>query len=251
MWPFSSQKHKTLSHAVLSGDLRAVRKMLDQGADPNKCDPDDDSTPINYALNHGPEMVQLLVDHGANVNIPARGSMPLAFAESHGYTEVVSILRKAGARLRSDDEEFSMDPRFRLQIKPRISVLVLQTRIQFPSENPEQIADRVAPLLKYQLPPNMPLQEQEKVRKEIRVLILDECGVKREPRPKTKSVPSPEEVMKQTDMSEDELTRRFMEHLIQQGKNPFEEMPEHVLRNAEHKFPDLVELARRKFGTNR
>lgn len=57
--------------------------------------------------------------------------------------------------------------------------------------------------------------------------------------------------MDKTGISEDELTRRFMEHLIQQGKNPFEEMPEHFLRDAEKKFPDLVQLAHRKFGTSR
>jgi transposase len=68
---------------------------------------------------------------------------------------------------------------------------------------------------------------------------------------KKKHVPSPEEVMAKTGMSKDELTRRFMEHLIQQGKNPFKEMPEHMLSDAEEKFPDLVQLARRKFGTSR
>ena len=103
MWPFDSSKHKTLSHAVLAGDKRAVRRMLNRGADPNKCDPDDNAYPIHYALNHGPKMVQLLLDHGADVNIPSprNGTMPLAFAESHGYWEVASVLRKAGARLRT------------------------------------------------------------------------------------------------------------------------------------------------------
>src|SRR5436309_8956141 len=100
-------KHKTLSHAVLAGDLRAADKMLNKGADPNRCDPDDNAYPIHYALNHGPEMVQLLVDHGADVNIPSQrnGAMPLALAESRGYTEVAAILRKAGARLRTGQEE--------------------------------------------------------------------------------------------------------------------------------------------------
>lgn len=70
MWPFS-KKPKPLSHAVLAGDVGAVRRMPDKGADPNKCDPDDDAYPIHYALNHGPETVQLLVDHRADVNIPS------------------------------------------------------------------------------------------------------------------------------------------------------------------------------------
>ena len=89
MWPFSSRscKYKTLSHAVRAGDIRATRKMLNQGADPNKVDLNDDQHPLFYALNHGPEMVQLLIDHGADVNIPSPRRlhvMPLAIAEARG-----------------------------------------------------------------------------------------------------------------------------------------------------------------------
>ena len=68
---------------------------------------------------------------------------------------------------------------------------------------------------------------------------------------KKKHVPTPEEVMKMTGMSENELTRRFLEHLIQQGKNPFKDLPAHMRREVEEKYPDLLELARRKFGTDR
>lgn len=53
--------------------------------------------------------------------------------------------------------------------------------------------------------------------------------------------------MRQTGMSEDELTRRFLEHLIQEGKNPFLDLPEHFRREVEVKFPDLMVLARQKF----
>ena len=273
MWPFDSSKHKTLSHAVLAGDIRTVRRMLDRGADPNKCDPDDNAYPIHYALNHGPEMVQLLVNHGADVNIPSQrnGAMPLAFAEAHAkdtdapwegylfntpscmraqYAEVASILRKAGARLRTGHEEFAMDPRYRLQIEPKISYLVVIARINFPTETPEQIAEHVEEKLNLEFPRNIPSQEQERIRKDVRALIKKECGVKDYLRGVENPVASPEEVISKTGMSEDELTRRFMEHLIQQGKNPFKDMPEHFLRDAEKKFPDLVQLARRKFGTS-
>jgi len=273
MWPFSSQKHKTLSHAVLAGNLHAARKMLAKGADPNKCDPDDDAYPIHYALNHGPEMVQLLVDHGADVNIPSlrNNAMPLAFAEAHAYdtdspwepylfntpssertqfAKVASILRKAGARLRTGYEEFAIDPRIRLQLEPKIRYLVLLARMNFPAENPEQIAERVEEKLNLVFHRNTPFQEQEKIRKDIRALIKKECGVKDYLSGVERPVPSPEEVMAETGMSEDELTRRFLEHLIQQGKNPFKDLPQHFLRDAENKFPDLVQLARRKFGTN-
>jgi hypothetical protein len=57
--------------------------------------------------------------------------------------------------------------------------------------------------------------------------------------------------MAKTGISEHELTRRFMEHLIRSGKDPFAEMSGDMLRDAEKDFPDLVQLARRKFGAKR
>ncbi|TQR31423.1 ankyrin repeat domain-containing protein [Brevibacillus brevis] len=45
------------------------------------------------------EMVQLLIDHGADVNIPdSEGKTPLYRAKERGYHEIVQILQKAGAR---------------------------------------------------------------------------------------------------------------------------------------------------------
>jgi hypothetical protein len=271
MWPFTSQKRKTLSHAVLAGDIRSVRRMLDQGANPNNCDPGDDAYPIHYALNHGPEMVQLLVNHGADVNIPCprNNAMPLAFAEAHAeendapwegypfntpshmraqYAEVASILRKAGARLRTGREEFIMDPRLRLQLEPKIRYVVLIARVNFPTESPEQIAERVEEKVNLEFPQDISRWEQEGTRSDLRALIQKECGVKNYQKT---PIPSVEQAKRTTGMSEDELTRRFMEHLIQQGLNPFAEMPKSMLRDANMKFPDLVQLARRKFGTNR
>jgi hypothetical protein len=252
MWPFDSKKHKTLTDAVRSGDLRAVRKMLAAGANPNVPAANDDTVPLFYALHEGPEMVRLLIEHGADVNVSGRGgATALAKAESRGQSEVAAVLRAAGARLRTGNEEFTMDPRFRLQVEGKIGQLVLMARINFPTANPDTIAERVEEKLNLEFPMNMPPHEQENIRKEVRALIKKECGVKDYLRGVEKPVPSPEEVMAKTGMSEDELTRRFMEHLIQEGKNPFKEMPEQMLRDAEKKFPDLSELARRKFGTSR
>ncbi|MFA4137587.1 MULTISPECIES: ankyrin repeat domain-containing protein [unclassified Brevibacillus] len=45
------------------------------------------------------EMVQLLIDHGADVNIPdSEGKTPLYRAKERGYHEIVQILQKTGAR---------------------------------------------------------------------------------------------------------------------------------------------------------
>ena len=176
MWPFNSKKHMTLSDAVRSGDIRAVRKLLAAGADPNTIPPNDDIVPLFYALNEGAEMVKLLIQHGADVNVTGRGdATPLAKAEARGQTEVASVLHEAGAKLHSTNDKFDMDPRFRIKLQERIPFLVLQARIQHPTEKAEVIADSVEPHLNYQFPSNMPGEMQSRVRKEIRELILSEC----------------------------------------------------------------------------
>ena len=125
-------RHDSLSEKVLAGDVRAVRKMLDHGADPNVCDPGDDNWPIHYAVNKGPEMVQLLVDHGADVNIPGRGNATaLTKAEARGLNDVASVLRRAGASTRTPGDEFEMDSVFRLQIEAQIRQLSFPVLLQF------------------------------------------------------------------------------------------------------------------------
>lgn len=45
------------------------------------------------------EIVRLLIDHGANVNLADRqGVRPLAHAEQRGQDTIVQLLRRAGAR---------------------------------------------------------------------------------------------------------------------------------------------------------
>ena len=66
---FGFRKYETLANAVRAGDLRAVRKMLASGANPNVPAPNDDTVPIFYALHEGPDMVQALIENGAEVNV--------------------------------------------------------------------------------------------------------------------------------------------------------------------------------------
>jgi hypothetical protein len=242
---FNFSKYKSLSQAVLAGDVRAARKMLERGAHPNLADPGDNANPIHYAVNKGPEMVQLLIDYGADVNVPSpRGhAMPLACAESRRYTEVAAVLRKAGARLRTGEEELDLDPRLRLQIEPKIGTLVLTARMHFPTATPEVIAERVEEKLNLEFPPGMSPQDRESIWKDVRALIKKECGVKDYFKGTERPVPPPEDVMAKTGMSEHELTRRFMEHLIRERKNPFDGMPKDMVRASEKEFPDLFQLA--------
>lgn len=172
---FDSNKYKTLSQAVRAGDLKAVRKMLEQGANPNLCEANDDAYPIHYSIHHGPQMVQLLIDHGANVNIPARGYMPLANAEAQGYTEVAAVLRRAGARIFTGEEDSALDPRIRLQLMPKIRQLIMFTRMSHPTESTDVIANYVSEKLSLSFPETMPLEQQEMNKKEIHALIVKEC----------------------------------------------------------------------------
>ena len=248
---FSFRRYKSLSQAVLAGDARAARKMLEGGASPNQVDPDDDASPIHYGINHGPEMVQLLIDYGADVNIPSprTHAMPLACAEARGYTAVAAVLRKAGARLRTGDEELALDPRLRLQLEPKIRMLVLTAQDYFPTATPDVIAERVGEKLNLEFPAGVASQDRERVWKDVRALVKKECGVKDYLKGTERPLPAPADVMAKTGMSEHELSRRFMEHLLKEGNDPFAGLPDDVLRDSEKEFPDICELARRKSGS--
>jgi len=177
MWRRGSDAGRSLSTAVREGDVRAVRKMLEQGADPNVRDPDDDVVPIHYAINQGPEMVQLLIDHGADVNIPGRGAMALANADARGHHDVAAVLRKAGAQLRIPGDEFEMDPRARMQIEKQIRHLRLQVEMQFHDRPAETIAAELEKLLKIEFPADTPPAQQAKLRQEVHTLVLRACGL--------------------------------------------------------------------------
>ncbi len=269
MWPFSSRKYTTLSKAVRAGNKRAVKKMLDKGFDPDKRDPDDSAHPIHYALHHGPEMVQILVDHGADVNIPSQKnhSTPLAFVESMGLMDVASILRKAGGRLHTDDEEFTMDPRLRLQIERQLRELVVLARIQFHTESPEAVAERLEEKVNFEFLEDMQPADQERTRMEVRALIRKECGLKDHLDAIENTAPSPKEsknhiadrkrtqieaeieaAVKTTGMTVNGLAREFLIDLIKQGENPFDEAPKWILDEAKQKYPDILFLAKKKFG---
>ncbi|MCK4817176.1 ankyrin repeat domain-containing protein, partial [bacterium] len=166
---FQSKKAKNLVDAVRSGKLRVVRKLLEQGADPNVFEPNDNlGYPLHYALNESPEMVQLLIDFGADINVMGRGgATPLAKTQSRGLSGVAAVLRSAGAELHSSQDEFWMDPVFRLQIQKNIGQLVLLARMHFPTANPEEIVEKVESKLDFQFPQGTSSLEQEIMKKEM------------------------------------------------------------------------------------
>lgn len=92
-----------LIQAVRRGDARAVRGLLDSGADVNGVD-DDGFTPLHRAVydpereSGDPQMVRWLIASGAALD--ARiffGITPLMLAAGGGQAEIVEILINAGA----------------------------------------------------------------------------------------------------------------------------------------------------------
>jgi hypothetical protein len=99
-------KADELSAAARRGDAAAVKKLLDEGVDPNTKFRYG-VTALTYACDHGHlEVVKVLLDHGADINVKDTfyGSTPLALAVSPAqkkkpeHAEIAKLLIARGAR---------------------------------------------------------------------------------------------------------------------------------------------------------
>jgi ankyrin repeat protein len=96
-----------LLNTAVFGDLKAVRLMLDHGADVNAFDPFG-KTPLMYASISDVfpvDVVKLLIDRGADVNAKSKhtkagdaGLTVLDIAKQNGNTPIVDLLVKSGAK---------------------------------------------------------------------------------------------------------------------------------------------------------
>jgi ankyrin repeat protein len=96
-----------LADIAITGDVNAVKMVLDHGADVNIVDPLG-RTPLMYAAasdNLPLEVVKMLVEHGADVNAKDAhklgadsGWTALDIARQHGDTPIVAFLLKSGAK---------------------------------------------------------------------------------------------------------------------------------------------------------
>ncbi|XP_033738789.1 uncharacterized protein LOC117326235 [Pecten maximus] len=77
-----------LSEAVISGDISEVRRLLEEGADPNKSD-----ALYGAAISGHTDTVQILLDRGADVN----QSCALPGAAWKGHKDIIKILLDRGA----------------------------------------------------------------------------------------------------------------------------------------------------------
>ena len=85
--------------AVREGDMDAVTRHLDNGADLNEQDPASGQTPLSTAAAYGhTEVVDLLLRKGAGVDSHTQdGSTALHSAAAFGHTEIVDLLLRNGA----------------------------------------------------------------------------------------------------------------------------------------------------------
>ena len=86
--------------AAKNGDVEMVNLLLDHGADPNLPGGENYQTPLFFAAYGGSkEVVSLLIDKGADVNYRAKNfEPPIHIAVSRGEFEIAEILRSAGFR---------------------------------------------------------------------------------------------------------------------------------------------------------
>jgi ankyrin repeat protein len=187
MWPFSPKTYLTLAKAVHCGDLRAVRLMLQSGEDANSYDPEYEAYALHFAIGRlswetanyaeSVEIVKILVEHGANVNIPLKGRMPLWVAEAGRHTEVVALLRKAGARLRSDEDNLSLHPAKEREIRKVVRDYIHQVERICPTDTKEQLAEMIERRIVIRPDTQALPSDYERFREEIRSIIRDEVGL--------------------------------------------------------------------------
>ena len=86
--------------AINTGDVQAMRKLLDGGFSPNWHDDEDDRRGLHWAAFHGDvDMAELFIDRGADANAPSAYGTPLHLAAAKADTAVLLLLLGAKANV--------------------------------------------------------------------------------------------------------------------------------------------------------
>lgn len=88
------------------GNVEMARLFVQAGADVNAIVPSDETPLINAARGNQIDVARYLINHGADVNLAVRAPTvdgeqlrsPLSMAQRGGHTEMIALLREAGAR---------------------------------------------------------------------------------------------------------------------------------------------------------
>jgi ankyrin repeat protein len=106
--PVDSIGFTPLHVAVGEGHTRVVRHLLAEGADVNqRCSAQRDGTLLHLASAWNRlTTAKALIRAGANVNaLDSAGRSPLLFAVKYGHSDMIKLLIKAGAEVRSDERD--------------------------------------------------------------------------------------------------------------------------------------------------
>ena len=99
----SSEGDNGLHYVVRWGDLSAAKALIDAGIDVNKGG-DLGYTPLHVACMQGNvEMVQLLIDHGADIFALSEGDSPFATARLGGHDHICNLLAPLMEQAQSRD----------------------------------------------------------------------------------------------------------------------------------------------------
>ena len=99
--------------------------------------------------------------------------MPLYFAESKNYKEVIAILRKAGAQLNTDGQKSSLAPAKEQEIRKVARDFALQIRMIEPDFTKEQIALVIEDKMIIQPDPHASDADYLRFKEEMRAIIRD------------------------------------------------------------------------------